>query len=163
MCCSLAPLARPRAVVALAMQDGRARVPVRLVAPVRSQTYVNIHAGLHAACSGRSIAGAPAPLSGPFGPCVPYRSASLLRPRGRCPRFARANRGRWPRGLRSATAESITAARGGLPSLSGPAVQLPLFSDSVGSLPPRSIVIFASGLRPACLRAHSAHPLVKDI
>ena len=41
VCCSLAPLARHQTVVALAMQGGRARAPVRLVAPVRSQTCSN--------------------------------------------------------------------------------------------------------------------------
>ena len=45
-----------------AMRGGRARAPRGFVAPLRSQVFINISAGLPAGCVSRSIAGSPAPL-----------------------------------------------------------------------------------------------------
>ena len=126
VCCSLASLARPRAVVALAMQDGRARAPVRLVAPVRSQTCRNIY-----------LCWSPCGVWGSLGRGGPRPALGRLRvqralwarvapaPCRALPSLRSGESGLAPRGLRSAPAEYMSVGRGGLPSISGPAVRLP--------------------------------------
>ena len=82
---------------------------------------------------------------------------ALLRPDGRVPRNARANRGLQPRGRHYVPPGDMHRARVGLPILSARRGAVALAVDSIGNLPPRSIILRAAYGLAACWR--SAPPL----
>ena len=143
------------------MQGGRARAPWGSVAPLRSQVYCNYSAGPPCGTWGSLPRGVPRPA---YAPCRglrplmgPRRSCALTgaaRPDGRAKRVLR------PRALRFASGECFSVGCRGLPSISAATVRLPLRLDIDRNSPLPPIVIFASGLRPACSGAQSAPPAV---
>lgn len=127
----------------------RARVPVGLEPPYALE-YWEYDFALRSPSQWSRLSRGPPPRSRAYSPSPPKGVHALLRPCGRCARYARASRALHARGLRCATADDVRGASGGLPMLSACLGAVALAADSLGNLPPLAIVI-----SPPCPRLRS--------
>ena len=118
----------------------RARVPVGLEPPCALE-YRKYDFALRSPSQWSRLSRGPPPRSRAYSPCPPKGVPALLRPCGRCARYARASRALHARGLRYATADDVIGASGGLPMQSACRGAVALAADGIGNLPPLAIVI----------------------